>query len=73
MNLYDVPGYDTPLLLSEEHAELIGATPHRSAPRPKANGSAAEWRDYAVSQGADPVALEGMTRAQIIEAYGEPS
>ena len=73
MNLYDVKGYDTPLLLSEEHAELIGATLHRPTPRPKANGSVGDWREYAVSQGGDPVALESMTRAQIIESYGTSS
>lgn len=28
MKLYDVEGYDRPLLLSEEHAEQIGATEH---------------------------------------------
>lgn len=73
MNLYDVPGHDAPLLLSEEHAELLGVSLHQPAPKPKANGTVAEWRDYAVSQGADPAGLESMTRAQIIDAYGEPS
>lgn len=70
MNLYDVDGYDRPLLLSEEHAEAIGATLHQPSEQPKANAAVAEWRDYAIGQGADPEGVEAMTRAQIIEAYG---
>ena len=70
MNLYDVEGYDTPLMLSEEHAELIGATPHQAKGQPAGNASTAEWRAYAESLGVEPMAVEGMTRAQIIETYG---
>lgn len=66
MNLYDVEGYDRPLLLSPEHAEAIGATLHQAAPRPKANASLADWSDYAVGRGVDPVLLEGLSRADVI-------
>lgn len=71
MKLYDVDGYDRPLLLSEDHAELLGATPHAViSETPARNGTVAEWRDFALSQGADPEAAQTMTRAQLIESYG---
>lgn len=70
MNLYDVPGYDRPLRLSEEHAELLGATLHAEVQPPARNASAQEWRDYATSRGVAPEALEGMTRAALIQTYG---
>jgi hypothetical protein len=71
MRHYDVPGYDRPLLLSEEHAELIGATEHAEvSTRPARNAAVQEWRDYALGQGLDAAAAEGMTRAQLIETYG---
>lgn len=71
MRLYDVPGYARPLLLSEEHAELLGATEHATVAKlPARNASVGEWRDYALGQGLAPDAAEGMTRAQLIETYG---
>jgi hypothetical protein len=70
MRFYNVPGYDRPLLLSEEHAELIGATESMKPDAPARNASAAEWRDYALAQGATAEAVESMTRAQLIESYG---
>jgi hypothetical protein len=71
MRYYDVTGYDRPLLLSEEHAELIGATEHAQVTAlPARNAPVQEWRDYALTQGADAAAAEGMTRAALIETYG---
>jgi hypothetical protein len=67
MNLYDVKGYDRPLLLSEEHAEVIGATRHQTTRRPKNNASLTEWQEHATGLGVQPDVLEGMTRAQVIE------
>lgn len=71
MKLYNVKGYDAPRLLSEEHAELIGATEVEATDRPAKSASRAEWADYAVSRGTAPELLEGQTRAQLIETYGE--
>lgn len=34
--LYDVPNVESPLLLSAEHAEEIGATPHKEKATRKA-------------------------------------
>lgn len=71
MKLYDVEGYERPLLLSDEHAEQIGATAHvveTTVPTRNANKQA--WSDYALSQGADPSAVEQMTRTQLIDTYG---
>lgn len=70
MKLYDVDGYDAPRMLSEEHAELIGATEHVAVARPTRNASKGDWTDYAIAQGADPIALDAMTRTQIVEQYG---
>lgn len=70
MKLYDVKGYDQPLLLSEEHAELIGAVEHQVfAVQPAKSATKAAWVDYALGQGADPAALESLTRAELIEQY----
>ena len=70
MKHYTVKGYDRPLLLSEEHAELIGATEVRELQRPNRSASRQEWVDYATSLGTDPAVLESQTRAQLIETYG---
>lgn len=71
MKLYDVDGHDQPLMLSEEHAELLGATEHVvSDTVPGKNASKAAWVDYAVSQGADPVVAENSTKAELVEQYG---
>jgi hypothetical protein len=71
MKLYDVDGYDTPLRLSEEHAELIGAKEHDlPAAAPSRSAAKAAWADYAVGQGADPAYAESATRAELIEQYG---
>lgn len=71
MNLYDVPGHDKPLLLSPEHAELIGATEHTTpAVQPSSRATKAEWADYAMGQGGDPTVVQGLTRAELIEQYG---
>lgn len=73
MKLYDVDGHDQPLMLSDEHAELIGATEHAAEhadERPTRNALKSEWIDYAISQGGDPAVVESMTRVEIVEQYG---
>lgn len=71
MRYYDVAGYDRPLLLTEEHAESLGATEVASTHvRPNGRASKQEWADYAVGQGADPTVVAGLTRADLIEQYG---
>lgn len=71
MNYYDVPGYDRPLFLSEEHAELIGGKLHEvTATQPSRNATRAEWADYALAQGADPASVDTMTRTQLIDTFG---
>lgn len=71
MKLYDVDGHDLPLRLSEEHAELIGATEHVvDATKPTRNANKAAWADYALAQGADPASVDQMTRTQLVEQYG---
>lgn len=74
MKFYDVDGYDRPLLLSPEHAELIGATERAQAEDPDAaparNASADEWRDWALRSGAIPETVAGLSRAELIEQYG---
>jgi len=68
---YDVEGYENPLQLSEEHAELIGATEHTDALIvPGKNAPKASWVDYAVAVGGDPVLAEASTKADLIEEYG---
>lgn len=71
MNLYDVDGYDRPLLLSEEHAEVLGARLHATpAETPHSRASKAEWADYALGTGADPEYVGTLTRAQLLEQFG---
>lgn len=71
MRYYDVDGYDRPLLLSEEHAEALGATEHQTTTeRPNRAASKADWAAYAVGVGGDPTVVESMTRADLIEQYG---
>lgn len=71
MKLYDVAGHDRPLLLSEEHAELIGATEHELVTEtPSRNANKPAWVAYAVAQGNDPAVAEAMTRAELIEQFG---
>lgn len=71
MKLYDVAGHDWPLLLSEEHAELLGATEHEPVTEmPSRSASKAAWVAFAVAQGNDPVVAEAMTRADLIEQLG---
>lgn len=72
MKLYDVPGVDRPLMLSEEHADLIGATEHElAAQMPPRNANKPAWVDYAVSQGADPAVADATSRADLIAQYGD--
>jgi hypothetical protein len=40
-------------------------------PRPKVNASRAEWVGYAVSQGMDVDDAEAMTKADLVDKYGE--
>lgn len=71
MKLYDVAGHDKPLLLSEAHAEHIGAIEHvDESAKPTQRASKAEWASYALAQGGDPAAVETMTRAELIEGWG---
>jgi len=71
MKLYDVPGYDRPLMLSEEHAELIGGTEHELVETmPAKSATKAEWASYAVTRGADPAVAEATSRADLIAQYG---
>lgn len=71
MKLYDVPGYDRPLMLSEEHAALLGGTEHElSTEMPPRNANKPAWVDFAITQGADPAVAEAMTRADLIEQLG---
>lgn len=71
MKLYDVPGHTRPLLLSDEHAELIGGTEHQPIPpRPGKTASKAAWVDYAIGHGADAATAEAATRAELIATYG---
>jgi hypothetical protein len=73
MKLYDVDGYEYPLLLSAAHADLIGATEHDTAAdaaAPNRGATKQAWARYAVTQGLDPAAADAMTRAELIEAYG---
>jgi hypothetical protein len=72
MKLYDVEGHSRPLRLSEQHAEALGATEHVAPTQaPTKRASRAAWVEYATAQGADPTALDAMTRAEIIERYGD--
>lgn len=71
MRYFNVAGTDRPLLLSDEHAELIGATEVSTrAVRPNKAAAKSEWVDYAVGTGADPTVAESMTRADLIARYG---
>lgn len=71
MKLYDVPEHDEPLLLSDEHAELLGVVEHvEETAVPSQRAAKALWVAYAISQGADPASVEQMTRAEIIDAWG---
>lgn len=71
MRYYHVDGYDHPLLLSEAHADLLGATEVGTSTKPPArSASKAEWIDYAITQGADPLLADTATRAELIELYG---
>lgn len=71
MKLYDVDGYDTPKLLSEAHAELLGGREHADDVRPAKSARVAQWRAYASSLGLDADVAATMTRAELIEQYGE--
>lgn len=70
MKLYDVDGYDTPRMLSDEHAELIGATEHIDISAPSRAARKREWIDFAVEQGGDPIELDTLTKSEIVERYG---
>lgn len=71
MKQYDVEGYDRPLLLSEEHAEEIGASEHVETGQPKPSAGKAEWVAYAETRGADPDDAAASTKRQLVELYGE--
>lgn len=70
MKLYDVDGYDRPLLLSEEHAEVLGAKERAALTRPGRHDPKAAWVDYAVAQGMDPTVAETTTKADLQATYG---
>lgn len=70
MKLYDVPGYDRPLLLSEDHGASLQASTTPDPGLPARNASADLWRDYAATQGADREWVGSWTRAELIAAYG---
>lgn len=72
MKLYDVEGYDQPLMLSEEHAALIGATEHDPVTElmPARTASKAAWVGWAISSGADPAVADASTKADLIAQYG---
>lgn len=71
MKLYEVPGHDRPLLLSEDHAKLLEATPVREVPLPARNASADTWRDYAVTQGYDRGVVADLSRSELVETFGD--
>lgn len=72
MNLYDVDGYNRPLLLSPEHADLLDADAHKGhTATPGRNAAKSAWIGHAVDLGVDPAVAEAMTKAQLIDAYGE--
>lgn len=69
--LYEVPGYDEPLELSEEHAEALGGTEIGSTgERPARSASKAEWTQYAIRQGMDPSSANAATKADLVATYG---
>jgi hypothetical protein len=41
------------------------------AERPPKNASAETWAAYALAQGAEPEEIEGLSRADLIELYGQ--
>ncbi len=69
--LYQVSGYDSPMRLSEEHAEQLGGTevaetntvPSKQAPK-------SDWVAYAVGQGMDYDTANAMTKADLVAQYG---
>ncbi|MFD7157957.1 hypothetical protein ACFV9C_25370 [Kribbella sp. NPDC059898] len=70
MKLYDVDGSDRPLMLTAEHAELIGATEHEPVSMPAATARKSEWVAFAVASGADPAVADATSKAELIEQYG---
>lgn len=71
MRLFDVDGHDKPLLLSDEHAEILSAKPHRVVrDKPVRSANKQTWADYALAQGADPSLVETQTRAELIDSWG---
>jgi hypothetical protein len=54
----------------EPVTETTPPVPDDSPTRPQTSDLKAEWVDYAVSQGAQPIEAESMTKAELIERYG---
>jgi len=72
VKLYDVPGYDAPLRLSEDHAAILGGVEHTTPLlAPARNAAKGAWIDYAVALGADPTLAELSTKSDLIEIYGD--
>lgn len=65
---YNVPGASEPLRLSEDHAELLGATPvvETVHERPATSARKDEWVAWAVTaRGLEPDAAEAKTVAEL--------
>lgn len=52
-------------------AEAPAGTARPSASRPTNKATKPEWIAYAVAQGEDPEQAEEMTKADLVELYGE--
>lgn len=68
---YTVLGVSTPLELSAEHADQLGATEvdDTASPPPK-SATKATWVDHAVSQGMDVDTATAFSRTELIEQFG---
>lgn len=53
-------------------AEMVPESPARDMPMPpRVNAPRADWAAHAVSRGADPDAVDELTKAALIAAYGK--
>lgn len=57
------------VLVDGKAAVTIGET-GEPVTRPAKTAAKGEWVDYAVAQGADRAAVEGMTKAELVDRYG---
>jgi len=64
-----VDGADAMLKLGED----VSARPGLEISRPALNASQAAWAEYAISAGTDRDEAEGMSRADLIALFDEPS